>query len=49
MTEQINQWQAAWQQLTAPGAPFEVVVAEGGERHFRNAPACPVEALQTGR
>ncbi len=49
MTEQINQWQAAWQQLTAPGAPFEVVIAEGGERHFRNAPANLVEALQSGR
>ena len=49
MTEQINQWQAAWQQLTAPGAPFEVVRGEGGERHFRHAPAHLVEALQAGR
>jgi long-chain acyl-CoA synthetase len=49
MKEQIQQWQGAWQQLIAPGAPFEVVASEEGTRHFRNAPANLVEAVQAGR
>jgi long-chain acyl-CoA synthetase len=49
MKEQIQQWQQAWRQLTASGAPFEVVEAGEGDRHFRNAPAHLVEALQAGR
>lgn len=49
MKEQIQQWQDAWKQLTAPGAPFEVEVADNDSRHFRNAPANLVEAVQAGR
>lgn len=49
MKEQIQQWQDAWRQLIAPGAPFEVVASEEGTRHFRNAPANLVEAVQAGR
>ncbi|MCD1638175.1 acyl--CoA ligase [Pseudomonas stutzeri] len=49
MKEQLQQWQQAWQQLIAPGAPFEVVGADSSSRHFRNAPAHLVEAVQAGR
>ncbi len=49
MKEQIQQWQGAWQQLIAPGSPFEVVASEEGARYFRNAPANLVEAVQAGR
>ena len=49
MKEQLQQWQQAWQQLIAPGAPFEVAGADSGSRHFRNAPAHLVEAVQAGR
>lgn len=49
MKEQLQHWQQAWQRLIAPGAPFEVVESDDGIRHFRNAPAHLVEAVQTGR
>ncbi|UVE17467.1 acyl--CoA ligase [Pseudomonas sp. LS44] len=46
----IEQWQSAWQQLTAPGAPFEVVTpADGGPAYFRNAAANLLEAVEVGR
>ncbi|MNF45395.1 Long-chain-fatty-acid--CoA ligase FadD13 [compost metagenome] len=46
----LEQWQGAWQQLIAPGSPFEVVTpSEGGPRYFRNAPGNLLEAIEVGR
>ncbi|AYC34023.1 long-chain fatty acid--CoA ligase [Pseudomonas cavernae] len=46
----LEQWQSAWQQLIAPGAPFEVVTpAEGGPAYFRNAAANLLEAIDVAR
>jgi len=47
--DNILQWRAIWQQLTASGAPFEVVTPEEGPRYFANAPADLVSAIQAGR
>lgn len=45
----IEQWRSAWQQLIAPGSPFEVVTPEQGPRHFRQAPSNLLEAIEVGR
>lgn len=45
----IEQWRSAWQQLIAPGSPFEVVTPEQGPRHFRLAPSNLLEAIEVGR
>lgn len=46
----IERWQTAWQQLIAPGSPFEVVSpAEGGARFFRHTAYNLVEAIDAGR
>ena len=40
-----QRWQSAWEQLIAPGSPFEVVTpADGGPRYFRHA-ACDLLQL----
>ena len=45
-----QRWQAAWQQLIAPGSPFEVLTpVSGGTRSFRHAPANLLVALEAGR
>lgn len=49
MKEQLQQWQQTWQQLIAPGTPFEVVETGSGTRQFRNAPVHLVDAVQAGR
>jgi len=45
----IQQWHAIWQQLTASGAPFEVVTRDEGPRYFAKAPQDLVSAVQAGR
>ena len=45
----IEQWRSAWQQLIAPGSPFEVVTPEQGPRHFRQAPSNLLQAIEVGR
>jgi len=48
--DEIAQWHAIWQQLTATGEPFEVVTPDGdGPRYFANAPVDLVNAVQVGR
>ncbi|MCQ4349047.1 acyl--CoA ligase [Pseudomonas stutzeri] len=46
----VENWQAAWRQLIAPGSPFEVVAPDGdGPRCFRNAQPDLLTALNAGR
>ncbi|MFJ4376110.1 class I adenylate-forming enzyme family protein [Pseudomonas japonica] len=46
----IEHWRSAWQQLTAAGAPFEVVTPEpGGPRQFRHAPQTLQEVIESAR
>lgn len=46
----VENWQAAWRQLIAPGSPFEVVVPDDdGPRRFRNAQPDLLTALNAGR
>jgi long-chain acyl-CoA synthetase len=46
---QFEQWQSAWQQLIAPGSPFEVVTPAEGPRYFRQAPENLWAAIHVGR
>ena len=46
----VENWQAAWRQLIAPGSPYEVVSdGDGGPRAFRNAQPDLLTALNAGR
>ncbi|CAD5377677.1 Acyl--CoA ligase [Pseudomonas sp. OF001] len=46
----MENWQAAWRQLIAPGSPFEVVAPDDdGPRCFRNAQPDLLTALNAGR
>ena len=46
----IEQWRTAWQQLTAAGAPFEVVTpADGAPRYFRQTARTLQEVIDAGR
>ncbi|MCU1720409.1 class I adenylate-forming enzyme family protein [Pseudomonas sp. 5P_5.1_Bac1] len=46
----IEQWRTAWEQLTAAGAPFEVVTpADGAPRYFRHAARTLQEVIDAGR
>ena len=46
----IEQWRQAWQQLTAPGSPFEVITpADGSPRYFRHAARNLVQVIDAGR
>ncbi|MDZ3992018.1 class I adenylate-forming enzyme family protein [Pseudomonas sp. Teo4] len=46
----IERWREAWQQLIAPGAPFEVITpADGGPRYFRHAARNLVQVIDAGR
>ncbi|MHA6195158.1 class I adenylate-forming enzyme family protein [Pseudomonas wadenswilerensis] len=45
----IEHWRNAWQQLIAPGAPFEVMETEQGTRHFRHAPRTLQEVIESAR
>lgn len=45
----IEHWRNAWQQLIAPGAPFEVMETEQGTRHFRHAPATLQDIIEAAR
>jgi acyl-CoA synthetase (AMP-forming)/AMP-acid ligase II len=46
----IERWQTAWQQLIAPGAPFEVVTPDdGAPRYFRHAAHDLLQVLDAGR
>lgn len=43
-------WRDAWQQLLAPGAPFEMITPQSGApRQFRHAPRTLQEVLDAGR
>lgn len=46
----IQLWRQAWQQLIAPGAPFEVVSpADGSPRYFRHAARNLMQVIDAGR
>ena len=46
----IERWQHAWQHLTAPGSPFEVITpADGGPRYFRHAARNLMQVIDAGR
>ncbi|GGU72842.1 fatty acid--CoA ligase [Pseudomonas laurentiana] len=46
----IERWQTAWQQLIAPGSPFEVISpADGGPRCFRHTAHDLMQAIDAGR
>lgn len=49
MSELKQEFDEAMGQLTGPGAPYEIVGAEGTLRHYRNAPGTLHEALSAGR
>ncbi|MCW2272083.1 Long-chain-fatty-acid--CoA ligase FadD13 [compost metagenome] len=45
-----QRWQSAWEQLIAPGSPFEVVTpADGGPRHFRHAATDLLQLIDAAR
>ncbi|MBA1204988.1 acyl--CoA ligase [Pseudomonas capeferrum] len=46
----IERWRQAWQQLIAPGSPFEVITpADGGPRYFRHAARNLLQVIDAGR
>ncbi len=46
----VQNWQAAWRQLSGPGSPYEVVSdGDSGPRYFRNAQPDVLTALNAGR
>lgn len=46
----IERWREAWEQLIAPGAPFEVITPDdGGPRYFRHAARNLVQVIDAGR
>jgi long-chain acyl-CoA synthetase len=46
----IERWKTAWQQLIAPGSPFEVLTpADGGPRYFRHTAPNLMHAIDAGR
>jgi len=46
----IERWKTAWQQLIAPGSPFEVVTpADGGPRYFRHTAPNLMHVIDAGR
>ncbi|WP_455231440.1 class I adenylate-forming enzyme family protein [Geopseudomonas aromaticivorans] len=46
----VENWQAAWRQLSGPGSPYEVISdGDGGPRYFRNAQPDLLTALNAGR
>lgn len=46
----IDHWRQAWEQLIAPGSPFEVVTpADGGPRYFRHAPRNLLQVIDAAR
>ena len=45
----LEQWRGCSQQLLSAQSPFALAVDEQGQKHFVNAPADLIEALQAGR
>ncbi|MEE1926185.1 class I adenylate-forming enzyme family protein [Pseudomonas sp. 148P] len=45
----IEHWRNAWQQLIAPGAPFEVMETGQGTRLFRHAPRTLQDVIESAR
>ena len=46
----LEQWRNAWQQLTGPGSPFEVMTSsDSPERYFRHAAPNLLAAIDAGR
>ncbi|MNM43900.1 Long-chain-fatty-acid--CoA ligase FadD13 [compost metagenome] len=46
----IDRWRQAWEQLLAPGSPFEMMTpADGGPRYFRQAPRNLLQVIDAAR
>ena len=48
-TPAMEEWKAAWGQLTSDQSPFAVTNNQGGIKEFVNAPGTLLEAIQAGR